>query len=356
MTRIDWVILRIIGSRILFTALIFMGLVLLVETIDSWRYNYLASIGGVPLALFGMVSAAADWLFKALGLVVLLGTAIGVVDLQSRRELLVIKSSGLSIWRVLRAPTVALLVTGLAVTLFAESAVTQTNRSLEASLPGDNSVLNSVGGLWLEQYDNGARYVIEAEHVVANGQELHDVSIFLPDGVKQGRILAPAAKLGDGEWLFPEATRYRAGLVPEHMFNFSLPTTTTAGDLRLKLSTTADMTFYELAASLRTRVTDPALRNAVATRFLRLLALPGLLVGALFIAFAFTAGYRRTSTYGAPVVYAIFLGFVIFVVGEMGDRAGSAGVIDPLFAALGPAFFALLLGLTALLYKEDGWA
>ena len=356
MTRIDWVILRIIGSRIVLTALVFMGLVLLVETIDSWRYNYLASVGGVPLAIFGMISEAADWLFKALGLVVLLGTAIGVVDLQSRRELTVIKSSGLSIWRILRAPTVALLIAGLAVTLFAESAVTQTNRSLEATLPGDNSVLNSTGGLWLEQYNEGERYVLEAEHVVANGQELHDVSIFLPDGVKQGRVVAPVAKLGDGQWLFPDATRYRAGLLPEELVNYSLPTTTTAGDLRLKLSTTDDMTFYELAASLRTRVTDPALRNAVATRFLRLLALPALLVGALFIAFAFTAGYRRSSTYGAPVVYAIFLGFVVFVIGEMGDRAGSAGVIDPLFAATGPAVVAVLIGLTALLYKEDGWA
>ena len=135
-----------------------------------------------------------------------------------------------------------------------------------------------------------------------------------------------------------------------------MPTTTTDGDLRVKVSSTDDMTFYELAASLASNVSDPSLRNAVATRFFRLLALPALLVGALFIAFAFTAGYRRTSGYGRPIVYAILIGFVVFVLTEMADRAGSAGVLEPTFAACGPAFVAIVIGLTVLLYKEDGWA
>jgi lipopolysaccharide export system permease protein len=50
------------------------------------------------------------------------------------------------------------------------------------------------------------------------------------------------------------------------------------------------------------------------------------------------------------------LGFVVFLVTEMADRAGSAGVLDPTFAAVGPAFVAVLTGLTVLLYKEDGRA
>jgi lipopolysaccharide export system permease protein len=130
----------------------------------------------------------------------------------------------------------------------------------------------------------------------------------------------------------------------------------TLNDLQLKFKSTEDMTFYELAALLSTNVSDVALRNAVLTRFLRLLCLPALLVGSLFIAFAYTAGYRRTNGYGRAIIFAILTGFVVFVVTEMADRAGSAGVLDPIFAAAGPAFVTLVIGLTILLYKEDGWA
>lgn len=356
MTHIDWVILRRVGSRVGMAMAVLFGMLMLVESLDSWRFAYLSALGGAPLAILGIASAAASWLIKSLALTVLVGTVIGVIDLQSRRELTVIKSSGLSIWRILRAPTLAVLIGGFAVVLIGEGIVTQINRGLSSSQPGDAAALAPSGGLWLEQSANGERYVIEAAHVIGKGQQLVDVAIFLTDGAQEGRILAPQANLVDGAWYFPTATRYRVELAPEHLTNFSMPTTTTRGDLALKLSSTDDMTFFELAGSLATKVSDPALRSAVATRFLRLLSLPALLVGALFIAFAFTAGYRRASGYGASIIYAIFLGFVVFMITEMADRAGSAGALDPTLAACGPAFVAIVIGLSVLLYKEDGRA
>ena len=356
MTRLDWIMLTRMGSRIFLTLLVFLGLIALVESLDTWRFNYLASVGGIPLALLGILMAACIWSLKALSMVVLVGSVIGVIDLQSRRELTAIKSSGNSVWRIMRAPAVLLFVAGLGVTLFVENLVIVTNRGLEATLPGDNSGLGSRGGLWLEQYANGERYVLQAEHVVANGQQLQDVQVFLADGMRQGRIAAPSARLLDGAWMMPQATRYRAGTAPEALTDYAIPTTTTPVDLRLRLTNTDDMTFYELAGSVMSHVSDVSLRNAVTTRFFRLLALPIALVGALFIAFAFTAGYRRSHRYGASVIYANLAGFVVFAITEMADRAGSAGVIDPTFAAGGPALVAVVIGLTVLLYKEDGWA
>lgn len=355
MTRIDRIILTRVASRIGLTAAVFFGMILLVESINSWRYRYLSSVGGWGLALVGMLSGAAEWLMKGLPLLVLVGTVIGVIDLQSRRELTAIKSSGASIWRIVRAPAAAILLLGLGVTLAGESVVTATNRQMEATLPGDTSPVATAGGFWLEQQAGALHYIIRAAHVVP-GQRLEDVAVFLPDGRADGRILAPSAVLEAGAWSMPKATRYRAGRAPEALSDFRLPTSTTAADLQLKLNSTEDMTFYDLAASLSGRITDPALRNAVLTRFLRLLSLPALLVGALFIAFAFTSGYRKTNAYGRAILYAILIGFVVFVITEMADRAGSAGTLDPTIAACGPALVAIVIGLTVLLYKEDGWA
>ena len=106
----------------------------------------------------------------------------------------------------------------------------------------------------------------------------------------------------------------------------------------------------------RTGLTDSNLLAAAATRFSRLLALPVLLVGTLLIAFAFTGGYRRTGSYGGTILYGIVLGFVMFVVNEMAEQAGSAGVLTPAVAAWGPAIVTVVVGLTVLLYREDGRA
>jgi lipopolysaccharide export system permease protein len=356
MSRIDWIILKRIISRIVVTVLIFFGLILLVESIDSWRYNYLVQAGGVPLAVLGMVTAAAGWLAKGLPLLILVGTVIGVIDLQSRRELTAIKSSGASMWRIMRAPALVVLLFGFFMTFYGDGVLTTINRSLDANVPGSDTTFTPGEGMWLEQTGGGKHYVVQVAHILKDGAESAQFRAFMPDGLTDGRFYASKALLMPGYWLLPTALRYRAGKKTEYLTNFRIPTDMTLSDLQLKLKSTASMTFYELASSLTKNLTDPTLRNGILTRFLGLICLPALLVGSLFIAFAYTAGYRRTNGYGRAIIFAILTGFVVFVVTEMADRAGSAGVLDPMFAAVGPAFVTLVIGLTILLYKEDGWA
>ena len=116
------------------------------------------------------------------------------------------------------------------------------------------------------------------------------------------------------------------------------------------------MTLTELLGALGARIADPDLRAGALTNLYKLFALPGLLVGSVLMGFAFTSGYRRTNKYGGAVLYGIVLGFVVYVVTELATRSGVAGVLDPAFAAAGPAFVAMVIGLTVLLYREDGKA
>jgi lipopolysaccharide export system permease protein len=39
---------------------------------------------------------------------------------------------------------------------------------------------------------------------------------------------------------------------------------------------------------------------------------------------------------------------------EMAAIAGSAGILQPAFAAFAPAFVAMVVGVTVLLFREDG--
>lgn len=356
MTRIDWLVLSRLTSRVGVTVFVFYGLIALVESLDTWRFNFVADNSGWPMAVLMIAMSAVRWTIKTLPVTVLMGAILGFLDLKARHELTVIHSSGISIWRAVRAPTIALALVSFAIALGGETASTMINRGLYPTPPGQASMQTPEGEIWLEQRSGETHYVIMASGMQPGGALLGDVTVFLLSTGSEDRLEAAEARLERGEWVFPTAIVRTADAQARPVHDYRLPTTSTAAEISLKLSSTEDMTFFELSALLQAGVADPAIRNAAAMRLIKLLALPLVLTGSLFIAFAFTAGYRRSSNYGPAVLYGVVLGFVVFVITEMADRAGSTGVLDPVFAAVGPAFVAIVIGVTVLLHKEDGRA
>ena len=356
MSRIDWLVLNRLGSRIGVTVFVFYGLIALVESLDTWRFNFVAEAHGVPMALVMVAMSAVKWTIKTLPVTVLMGAALGFLDLKTRHELTVIQASGISIWRTVRAPVIALALVSLLVGLGLETLSTQLNRGLNPTPPGQAAMLTPPGETWLEQRSGDMHYVLMATGMQPGGRVLGQVTLFYLGESGEKRVEASEAVLEDGEWVFPTAIIRNPDEQARTVVNYRVPTDSTAAELGLKLASTEDMTFFELAQLLREGVSDTSIRTAATMRLIKLLALPLVLTGSLFIAFAFTAGYRRGSNYGPAILYGIVLGFVVFVITEMADRAGSTGVLDPTFAAVGPAFVAIVIGVTVLLHKEDGRA
>lgn len=351
MNRIDWIIVRRLASNVGLTLVVLFGIVLLVEALNTTRFSALSATGGALLALAAVALAAARWIIDTLPLTFLVGTVAGLLNLQATRELTVIKASGRSVWRVMMVPLAVTFAGGALVTLVLDTAVIQFNRTLSPSTT--NGAVGGSGTLWLDERQADLHYILEAGYVNPSGTALGSVNVFLMEAPRD-RIEAPAAELVGSEWVMPEATRYRSNEMPEAMTDFRLPTARTAGDMRARIASIKDMTVWELAGSLAARLTDSRERAETETRFLRLLALPLTLCGSLVIAFAFTAGYRRTNKYGGAVLYGIVLGVLVYVVTEMAGRAGGAGVMHPAIAVAGPAVVAIVIGVTVLLNREDG--
>jgi lipopolysaccharide export system permease protein len=356
MNRIDLLVLNRLASRIGVTVFVFYGLIALVESLDTWRFNYVAESRGVFWAVVMVAMSAVKWTIKTLPVTVLLGAILGFVDLKSRHELTVIHASGISIWKAVRAPTLMLIMASLIIALGAETISTQINRQLDPRPPSQSAMLVPAGEIWLEERGDSGRYIIMATGVQPGGTGLINVIVFGLSSEVDERIEAGEAFLERGQWRFANAVVRSHDAPPRRVSNYTLPSNYTAAELSARTSSTEDMGFFELATLLGQGVADPAIRNAATMRFFKLLALPMVLTGSLFIAFAFTAGYRRGSNYGPAVLYGVVLGFVVFVITEMADRGGSTGVLDPTFAALGPAFVAIVIGVTILLHKEDGRA
>lgn len=354
MTRIDWLVLRRLGSRIGVTVFIIYGLIMLVESLDTWRFTMVSEQAGLHMALLMVAMSAVRWTIKTLPVTVLMGAILGLVDLKVRHELTVIKASGISIWRAVRAPTIALIIISFFIGVGAETISTQINRDLYPTPPGQAALLTPPGEIWIEQEGDDGKYVIMARSMSPGGTQLNDVTLFHFRQNDIPRLEAPEARLENGKWVMPVALARTPEKPPYTVYDYEIPTRSTPTEISLKLASTEDMTFFDLGNLLQRGVADPLVRAAATMRFYKLLSLPLVLSGSLFIAFAFTAGYRRDTSLGPSVLYGVVLGFVVFVITEMADRAGSTGVLDPGFAAAGPALVAIVIGVTVLLYKEDG--
>lgn len=348
MNRVDWIVVRRLLGSVGLTLAVLYGLVLLAESLNLGQFQRLSAFGGPLIAIAGIVLSAARWTIDTLPFTFLVGAIAGLLSLQSTREMTVIKASGQSVWRVMRAPVAVTILGGVIVALVFDTAVVWLNRSI---LPPTNNSSDKV--TWIDERRAEPHYVLEAQATNAAGTELTNVTVFLMDEPRD-RIEAPSATLADGRWLMPTATIHRASELSREVTGYSLPTSRTAADMRARLASVSDMTVWELASSLASRLTDARERAEIETRFLRLIGLPLSLCGSLVIAFAFTAGYRRTNKYGGAVLYGIVLGVLVYVVSEMAGRAGGAGVMHPAVAVAGPAVVAIVIGVTVLLNREDG--
>ncbi len=363
MGRIDWLILRRIFAKIALVFLIFYGLIALVESLDSYRYNIVANSQGEEVALLAIFAAGARWSIKILPITVLIGTIIAILDMQSHRELIIIKASGFSIWRILSAPIITLLIISAAISFAIEAEITKLNRSIFPAYQTTNPTIGKDRQIWLVQYANGEKYIFQGYQAASEKYKFRDVTIYFDvnyleneeNGEKYSQIRAKSAILEDKNWLLEGVELIAANKAPQMKEKYILPTKSTVSELVLKFSSTDDFTFLELKEALSKGLSDPLAQSEAATRYAKLLAFPFLLVGSLLIAFAFSSKYKRKTSYASAIIGGIVLGFIIFVLNEMADRAGASAILNPLIAGWGPAIIAILVGVTLLLYREDGF-
>ena len=357
MNRVGRVICIRLASRIGLVVGIFFGIILLVEFLDTGRFNDTAEIAG-PWASTGLAfMSALRWSLLGLPVTVLIGAIVGLIDLQSHREMVIINASGRSIWGALKWPILMILLAGVITTTVVDSFAIRIYQQLDAAQIGWGRAYGVQNReTWFSQTGADGDYMLFARSVLQGGSELRDVSVLrqTPETGLGTRIHARSATLERGLWLIEDGMVLDVDTAPRPFRQMTLATIATPSELSLKLGTAEDMSWFDLRTALRNGIADPFARAAAQTRFQKLNAMPFVLIGSLLIAFAFTAGYRRAGHYGWTIVYGIVLGLVVFVITEMADRAGSAGVLHPIAAAWGPALVAIVIGLTVILRREDG--
>ena len=357
MSRIGRLVCLRLASRIGLVIGIFFGILLLVEFLDTGRFARTTELAGPWTSIGLSFMSAFRWSLLGLPVTVLIGAVIALIDLQSHREMVIINASGRSVWSALTWPLVMIVLFGALAATVLDAAAIRAYQQLDAAQIGWGRAYGIQNrAAWFSQRGSEGDYTLHAEGVLARGTELHDVTVFRqrPEDGSGTRLKAEVGQLLPGRWVFENVEVLDVDRPPGFIQRVEIPTTSTQSQLALQLGTVEDLSFFSLANALDRGIDDPIARAAAQTRFNKLLALPLVLAGTLLIAFAFTAGYRRTGQYGWTLLSGISLGIIVFMTIEMADRAGTAGALDPRIAAWGPAVAASLIGLSVLLYREDG--
>jgi lipopolysaccharide export system permease protein len=293
----------------------------------------------------------------ALPFAFLFAAILSLLTLSRRSELVVARASGVSAWGFLAGPLVVALLVGIAATaVFNPLAVDLKGHaeSLEAELLGRAS--GREAGVWFRQDGDNGPSIVHSDGATSGGLVLHGVTAFVfeRDGAFREKVMAPAARFGDGGWILDGAEVVPASSPPTQVAHYVLPSDLTGEMVAQTVAAPAAASVWSLPGAIEAARRTGLAPDRFRLAFHELLARPVLLVAMVLIAASVSL---RPSRFGAPwrlMLAGVIAGFLLYVLIEIVGDLGSNGIVDPLLAAWLPPIAALTFGATVLLYQEDG--
>ena len=283
-------------------------------------------------------------------------------QLNRRQELVVLRSTGLSVWQFLKPIGLVAVFIGvlqiLIINPFGAFLLTQYEDMEQKYLSRtDNLVATLKEGLWLRQNRGEGEVIIYSQKINPENWTFENVTFynFDRDTDFAGRIDAPEARLTKKGWLFPEAVIHERRQNATAVKDYLSPTDLTPEDVENSFASPETRSFWEipgLIAHLREAGFDT---TRLRIHFHSLLAIPVLFLAMVCVAasIALKPSQRSGGTL-RMIITGIFTGFLIFFMMNFLKAMGASGQLPVLMAAWSPACIVLLFGLGFLLQTEDG--
>jgi len=282
-------------------------------------------------------------------------------QLNRRSELAVMRSAGLSIWRLIGPAAFLAAVFGIFLIVavdpmssrmmsFAEKAKLE-SRGQPASLVrifGD--------GIWLRQRDQRELLIINAASFDADRGALGDVTIWRlsPEGAFRERLDAPEAVLS-GRTIELREVRMKSAddNIAKRSPNLAVPTRLTLADFRENVPPPESMSMWDLPRFILLAEAAGLSTIRYNIRFHELCSTPLKLTAMVLIAAAFSMGPLRSGGTLPLLLAAIGSGFLLYVLSELSSALGESGVAPAPVAAWAPAIVAVILAIGLLLRYEE---
>lgn len=374
---------RYIGMQFLKTFLVIfaglLGLIFLIDSLEMIRilakFQNLTLLRTITMTALKLPKVGLDLMPFA----VLIAAVFTFWRLTRTSELVVVRATGVSAWQFMLAPIIIgilLAMTKMLILNPVGSVMLSHYEDMEVRYVSynDNIVNIAKSGLWLRQQINKDDVaIIQASNVQLPEWVLHPVTAYFfnrKNNIQTYRIDAKKARLVNGEWVFSDAwvnhmvpiikaqdnPDTEQGDLPEPRFyktlRFSTPITTQ--DIISRFISPETIPFWSLPDHARIMHSTGFESNPLWAHFYGLLAEPFLNTALIIIAAALALRAPRMQRNWWLVIGTLSVGFLIFFLGDLLEALGISDKLPLMVAAFVPAIFSLFIGLTALLYLEDG--
>lgn len=342
----------------LFAALAVM--VLLVDLLENLRFaekvgaNFAFAIQLTLLRTPSMTQTMLPFVF-------LFGALWMFAQLNRRSELAVMRSAGLSIWRLIGPAAFFAALVGFIAIVFIDPMSSRMNAyadKMKLESRGQRASLVRVfgDGIWLRQRDANELLLINAGSFDVERGALERVTIWRmsSDGAFVERIDSPIATLSGRTIELRDARMRAAGAsLAQRTPLYAVPTRLTLEDFRENVPPPESMSIWKLPKFilLAEAAGIPTVRYNI--RFHDLCSTPLKLTAMVLIAAIFTLGPARAGGLPRLVLSAVGGGFLLYILSELSTAIGESGTVPAALAAWTPALVATIIAVSLLMRHEE---
>lgn len=344
--------------------LVVAAVIILVDFVEQSRtLGTRVDIGTAQLLSLTMLKAP-SLLETTLPFVFLFGVLSSLFRLNRRSELIVMRASGMSAWRILAAPMVLAIGVGVISTTIINPIGAAGLAEYESRRDALTNVRRDPGQdepVWLRETQADGFTVIAAEALEEDSQQLR-APVFLYYGIDERgvprlerRLDAERASLdANGFWQIENAIERAPGASALTVGNISQPTTINRQALFERSRSPDGVSFWDLPGLITSAREAGLATERYVLRLHALMALPLTLLAATLIASAATLRLHRLGGAAAFAMAGGIAGFVMFFFQEMLNSFGATGALPPATAAWSAPALTALIALTYIASTEDG--
>lgn len=365
MTRMSRYIFVQTFGGVLGAAAVISAVILLIDFVETSRdIATRADISALQALQLSLLKAPL-LIQDALPFMVLFGVLFTFFRLSRRSELIVMRASGYSAWRIL-APAAFLTVmlgvlSATALNPLGAMANAQFESLRDELLQGrTGEARGAAGDIWLRERRPDGFVVITADQLDADTATLSNpvfrTYLVNPEGapVLDRRVTAGEAQLRGGFWVLDQGSELRPGATPVDLGPVSLPTTIGGQALFERARSPGATAFWDLPTVIESARDAGLSSRPYELRWHSLLAQPLVLMAAALLGVAATLRLHRMGGAAGFAAAGAIAGFAMYFTQELLLGLGSSGALNPITASwTAPVLFALG-GLFFIAATEDG--
>lgn len=282
-------------------------------------------------------------------------------QLNRRSELAVMRSAGLSVWRLVGPAAFIAAVAGFFVIVAIDplsARMMAYGETMKNDIRGKtSSVVRVFGdGIWLRQRDAQETMLINAASFDAAKGALRNVTIWRlsADAAFEERIDAPEAQLSGRTIELKDARMKTAGSqITQRTPLYSVPTALTLSALRENVPNPETMSIWDLPRFIVLAESVGLATTRYNIRFHDLCSTPLKLTAMVLIAALFSLGPMRSGGAFRLLLAAVGSGFALYILSELSTALGESGTAPEALAAWTPALVAAIVAVSLLMRLEE---